>query len=137
MMAGQRSITVGAIEPASQVGRSRTKRSSDLSGAEINDQFSQDSDEDSPRRRSGAGIHGGVNQSVVTLGVDGKKRAGGATIPGTGQQYNTKAHLHQSAQNSNVRNRKYNLLTVIDPLATGAASDKKKNAVREVSLAEA
>lgn len=57
-----------------------------MSGAEINDHMS-DSDSDSPRRRSGAGIHGGVNASVVTLGIDGKKR--GAGIPGTGQVYNT------------------------------------------------
>tara|TARA_A100001015_G_C14631020_1_gene571686 strand:+ start:219 stop:428 length:210 start_codon:yes stop_codon:yes gene_type:complete len=58
-----------------------------------------DSDSDSPRRRSGTGIHAGVNASVVTLGVDGKKRSGGATIPGTGQPYNTTQRIYNSANN--------------------------------------
>ena len=81
-----RSVTVGHIQPGSRghSGASRTKRSSDMSGAEINDHMSA-SDSDSPRRRDGSGINGGTNPSVVTLGANGNRgKNGGASIPGTG-----------------------------------------------------
>ena len=65
-----RSITVGGIDAASRANRSgsRGQRSSDLSGAEINDHI-HSSDSDSPRRRDGSGIHGANNPSTVTLGI--------------------------------------------------------------------
>ena len=80
-----RSITVGAIDAASRANRSgsRTKRSSDLSGAEIIDHI-QSSDSDSPRRRDGSGVQGAANPSTVTLGIGRAKNQDSQVTRGAG-----------------------------------------------------